>query len=68
MFKHDYGFGPSKWLWWFIGLMAVYAILTMLPDNGTPSVTDIGEMAGGAVGVAGIVFFLRRRIRANKEK
>jgi hypothetical protein len=35
MLDHDYGFAPGGWPKWFIGLLTVYAVLTMFPENAT---------------------------------
>ena len=51
MFDHDYGFGPGKWLRWLFGLLAVYAVLTMFPENATV-MKIAGLLAIAAVAVA----------------
>lgn len=56
MFQTDYGFGPGKWLKWFMIAMAIYAISTFWPENGALA------LIGGCFAAAGIAL-ARRKLR-----
>jgi hypothetical protein len=33
MFQPDQGFGLGKWLYWFFGVMVIYAVAVLFPKN-----------------------------------
>ena len=43
MFDHKRGLGPGKWLWWFMGVMVVYALLYMFPAT-EPIAARLGQL------------------------
>jgi hypothetical protein len=59
MFNYDTGLGPGKWLNWFMACAAIYALLTLFPENRVAAVIG-GFFAFPAISIA------RRQI-ANRE-
>ena len=50
MFEQNYGSKDTRWLFWFMGVMAVYGVLTMFPQ--TEKFADrIGTVLAAAVAV-----------------
>jgi hypothetical protein len=67
MFNQERGLGPGKWLWWFMGLVVLYAFATLLIPSGEANA--VGEEIGkDAVYVAVIAFCAWRIYKAFKRK
>ncbi len=62
MFNYDQGLGLGKWLYWFIGVMAVYGLLTMFPEN------KIAAGAAGVFAVVGIAIARHQIAKGRREK
>jgi len=60
MFNHERGLGPGKWLWWFIGIAAAYAVSTVFLPAGIADV--LGETIGRDIVYAAIIAFCAWRI------
>jgi hypothetical protein len=60
MFRYDQGFGPGKWLWWFVGLMSAYGVLTLFPENA------VAAKIGGLLAIAEIAVVRYRVARTRK--
>jgi hypothetical protein len=60
MFEQNYGGKQVRWLYWFMGAMAVYALSTLWPNS--RAVIWIGAVFA-SLGIA----LIRREIRRNRK-
>jgi len=58
VFNYDHSRGASAWLYWFIGVMAVYALLWLIP-----STERFAAKTAAVLGVVGAALFWRSIVK-----